>query len=315
MVTDKRRNDFSNTAVGLDASLWPTGSLNLQTYVARTETTGTGGDGTAARVGAEYQTDRIGARAQWIHIDPGTDAQMGFITRTDISRFGGDFRVSRRPEFLGLRRVSLDFFGDYIESVSRGDRLDWAVGPFLRLEWNSGESLSGYVQWGRSFVDEAFDLADRLGVPIGDYDANYKMIDFSTSSSRPVALTAFASWSDSYGGQLNSTGGYLVGAMGSHLSTSLGYERSTADLPSGSFAANVVSVRLGYSFSTRAAAGAYLQWNSLDEKIVANLRFVYRHRPGSDFIVALNEERGVPGSLSTVSERHLALKLNYLARF
>ncbi|NJQ97041.1 MAG: sigma 54-interacting transcriptional regulator, partial [Hydrococcus sp. CSU_1_8] len=29
-------------------------------------------------------------RFQWIRIDPDTDAQMGFITRTDINRVGGD---------------------------------------------------------------------------------------------------------------------------------------------------------------------------------------------------------------------------------
>ena len=71
--------------------------MNLQAFVARTETTGEGGDGTAARVGAEYQTDRLGARLQWIRIDPGTDAQMGFITRTDINRYGGDFRIAAVP--------------------------------------------------------------------------------------------------------------------------------------------------------------------------------------------------------------------------
>ncbi|HEY6546369.1 MAG TPA: DUF5916 domain-containing protein, partial [Vicinamibacteria bacterium] len=87
MVTDKRRKGFSNTAAGVDASVWPTGSLNLTAFVAHTETTGEGGEGTAARVGAEYATDRVGARAQWMRIEPGTDAQMGFITRTDINRF------------------------------------------------------------------------------------------------------------------------------------------------------------------------------------------------------------------------------------
>ena len=315
MMTDKRRQGFANTAAGLDASLWPTGSLNLQAFVARTETTGEGGDGTAARVGAEYQTDRLGARVQWIRIDPGTDAQMGFITRTDINRYGGDFRIARRPAGLGLRRVSLDVFGDYIESVSRGDRLDWYVGPFARVEWNSGESLSGYLQHGRSFVDEAFDLADRLPVPVGDYEANWKSIFFSTSSSRPVVLGAFAEWQETYGGHTSSQGANLGTSLGSHFSSALGYQRSKADLPSGSFVADVVSVRLGYAFSTRMAAGAYVQWNSLDEQIVANFRFVFRHRPGSDLIVALNEERGVPGSLWTVTQRHLALKVNYLARF
>ena len=315
MVTDKRSAGVSNTAVGLDTSFWPTGSLNVQAFVARTHTSGAGADGTAARIGAEYQTDALGVRAQYLRIDPETDAQMGFITRTDISRVGGDLRVSRRPGVLGLRRISVDLFGDYIESVRAGDRLDWAVGPFARVEWESGESLSGYVQRGRSRVDETFDLADRLPVPVGDYDANWKLISFATSPSRPVGINVFSEWQDAFGGRLRDQGAVLVASAGSHLSGALGYSRSLADLPSGSFVANVLSVRVGYAFTTRLAAGAYVQWNSLDEQIVGNFRVIYRHHPGSDLIFALNEERGVPGSRWAVSQRHLAVKVNYLARF
>jgi uncharacterized protein DUF5916 len=315
MITDKRRPGFSNTAFGLDTSFWPTGSLNVQAFVARTETTGAGGDGTAARVAADYQTDSLGWRAQYLRVDPETDAQMGFITRTDISRLGSEVRVSRRPGVLGIRRISLDVFGDYIESVRAGDRLDWAVGPFARVEWESGESLAGYLQRGRSRVDEAFDLADRLPVPIGDYEANWSFVGFTTSPSRPAGVSVSADWQDAYGGRLRDLTANLIASGGRHLATSLGYTRSQASLPSGSFDAHVLSVRLGYAFTTRLAAGAYVQWNSLDEQVVGNFRVIYRHRPGSDLIVALNEERGVPGSLWTVSQRHLALKVNYLARF
>jgi hypothetical protein len=315
MVTDKRRSGYSNTAAGLDASLWPTGSLNLQTFVARTETTGPGGDGTAARLGLDYETDRLGVRAQWIHIGPDTDAQMGFITRTDIDRYGGEVRLSRRPNVLGVRRVTLDLFGDYIASVRSGDRLDWYVGPYARVEWNSGETLSAYLQWGESFVDEAFDLADRLAVPVGDYRSDWRSVAFSTSNRRPVRLGISADWQDGYGGSLSAARAELAASLGAHLSTAFSYERSTAEIPSGSFVAHLVGTRLGYAFSTRTAASAYLQWNSLEENLIANLRFVYRHRPGSDLILAVNEERGIPGSPWTVAERHLALKVTYLARF
>lgn len=315
MITDKRRRDYANTAGGVDASLWLTGSLNLQAFLARTQTTGPGGEGTAARVAADYQTDRLGARLRWIRIDPETDAQMGFITRTDVDRYGGEVRFSARPGALGLRRVTLDVFGDYIESVSTGERLDVNLGPYVRLDWNSGDSLSGLVQRGRTFVDESFDLADRLPVPVGDYQADWTFIEASSSSSRPLSLFASGNWQHTYGGRLSAYGAGLNAALGSHFSTSVGYERSSAELPSGSFVADVMSLRLGYALSTRVASSAYVQWNSLDEKLVANLRLVYRYRPGSELILALNEERGTPGSRWTLSERHLALKVNYLARF
>jgi hypothetical protein len=189
------------------------------------------------------------------------------------------------------------------------------VGPFARVEWESGESVSGYVQQGRARVDEAFDLADHLPVPIGDYEANWKSIGFNTSPSRPIAANVYADWQDAYGGRLRDLSANLVVSGGRHLATSLGYTRSQADLPSGSFDAHVLGVRLGYAFTTRLAAGAYVQWNSLDEQVVGNFRVIYRHHPGSDLIIALNEERGVPGSLWAVSQRHLAVKVNYLARF
>ncbi|HET7291441.1 MAG TPA: DUF5916 domain-containing protein [Vicinamibacteria bacterium] len=315
MVTDKRREGFANTAAGLDASLWLSGSLNLQGFVARTQTTGEGGEGTAARAGFDYETDPLGIRLQWIRIEPETDAQMGFITRTDIDRYGGDVRVSVRPGALGLRRVSLDLFGDYIESVRTGQRLDVYFGPFVRLEWDSGEVLSGFVQHGLTYVDEAFEVSDRLPVPVGDYQADWASVEFQTSASRPVSLWAAGDWQETYGGRLRAYGGGLAASPDAHLSSSLGYRRSTADLPSGSFVADVVSLRVAYAFSTRLAASAYVQWNSLDEDLVGNFRLVYRYRPGSELILALNEERGTPGSRWTVSQRHLALKVNYLARF
>ncbi len=315
MVTDKRRQGHANTAGGLDASLWLTGSLNLQAFLARTQTTGEGGEGTAARVGAEYETDALGARTQWMRIGPDTDAQMGFITRTDIERYGGEMRFSARPSALGLRRMTLIVYGDRFESVRTGQRLDVYLGPYVRLDWNSGDSVSGFLQRGRSFVDEAFDLADRLPVPVGDYQADWASIEFNSSSSRPLSVFASADWQDAYGGRLTASGGGLTAALGAHLSTSIGYERSTADLPSGSFVADVTSLRLGYAFSTRLSSSVYLQWNSLDDKVVGNFRVVYRYRPGSEIIFALNEERGASGSLWTVSQRHLALKVNYLALF
>jgi hypothetical protein len=315
MVTDKRRQDWANTAGGLDASLWLTGSLNLQAFVARTQTTGEGGEGTAARVGFDYETDPLGVRLQWIRIDPETDAQMGFITRTDVNRYGGEVRFSARPSLLGLRRVTLDVYGDHFGSIRTGQRLDVYFGPYVRLDWNSGDSLSGYAQQGRTYVDEAFDLADRLPVPVGDYEADWASVEFQTAASRPVSLWASGEWQRAYGGRLTSHGGGLGAALGAHLSTSLGYERSTADLPSGSFVADVVSLRLGYAFSTRFSASAYVQWNSLDEKLLGNFRVVYRYRPGSEVILALDEDRGTEDALEALVERHLALKLNYLVRF
>ena len=57
------------------------------------------------------------------------------------------------------------------------------------------------------------------------------------------------------------------------------------------------------------------QRNSLEGKIVTNLRLNFIHHAGSDLFVVFNEERhdAVPRRL--VTSRGLAVKLTYLTRF
>ncbi len=63
IVTDRRREHESNSGAGFDASLWPTGSLNLQAFFARTFTTGPGGDDNAYRLAADYSSDEASERS------------------------------------------------------------------------------------------------------------------------------------------------------------------------------------------------------------------------------------------------------------
>jgi len=69
------------------------------------------------------------------------------------------------------------------------------------------------------------------------------------------------------------------------------------------------------AFTTRLFASALVQHNSLDRKLVTNLRLGFIHRPGSDLFVVFNEDRGDGATLRRVANRGLAVKLTYLARF
>ena len=102
---------------------------------------------------------------------------------------------------------------------------------------------------------------------------------------------------------------------GSHLSLAASYTRSEAALPNGGFVAHVTGLRAGWAFSTRLAAHAYLQYNSLDRRFLANLRLRLIYRPGSDLYVVFNEERGEPGDSRALSSRGFAVKGSWLVRF
>ncbi len=313
MLTDLRRQDFWNTAVGLDASLWPTSTLNLQGFAASTSTSGEGGDDEAYRVMVDHTGDWIGFFAQHLFIGPEANTDMGFITRPDVRRSDVFLRLTPRPPILDLRKIDVRLQGAHVLTAD-GRLQDWTGSAEVAPEWNSGESLS--LSYSRGFVrlDEAFDLADSVSVPIGDYD-NWELdLGGQTSTNRAVALGAGGSYQRFFDGTLISWGGTLSLAPGSHLSAVLGFAHNDVEIPGGEFTADIVSVRVRYAFTTTLTANALLQYNSLDRRVSANVRLNFIHRPGSDLFIVLNEERGSDDSTWDFRSRGLVAKLTYLLR-
>ncbi len=313
MLTDLRRGDFWNTAAGLDVSLWPTSALNLQGFLAATATSGVGGDDEAYRLMVDYTGDWIGFFVQHLFIAPEANAELGFITRTDIRKSDGLLRLTPRPQVLGLRKIDLMFSGDHIVK-SDGTLQDWTVSPWVSPEWNSGESLRFSYARGFTRLDEGFGLADSVSVPAGDYDRWELGLDGETSANRAVALGAHASYQRFFDGRLVSVGGTLSLAPGSHLSADIGFRHNDVGIPGGEFTVNIASVRLRYAFTTTLTANALLQYNSLDRRVSANVRLNLIHRPGSDLFIVLNEERGSDDSAWDFRSRGLVAKLTYLVR-
>ncbi len=80
-------------------------------------------------------------------------------------------------------------------------------------------------------------------------------------------------------------------------------------LPEGRFDTTLAKVRVDWSFSTRAALNALLQYNSARRAWLTNVRFSLMHRPLSDVFVVYTETR--PDDAPVV--RSVALKYTHLA--
>lgn len=104
-------------------------------------------------------------------------------------------------------------------------------------------------------------------------------------------------------------------SLGKHVTAGVGWTASQADLPEGSFTAHVVGLRASWAFSTRLSTRAYVQYYSLDQKWITNLRLHFIHRPGSDLDVVFNDEQGEEGAPGRLVGRGFAVKGNWLIRF
>jgi hypothetical protein len=164
------------------------------------------------------------------------------------------------------------------------------AGAGLRLE--SGDAVSAMAVEGFTQLDEAFDLADRVPVPVGRYDLRQLQVFADSSPRRAVSLSAIGNLSRVWDGRVDSLQTNLRVAVGPHLEVGPTWTVSQADLPGGAFTAHVLGLRLGWAFSTRLFARAYVQYNSLEQKWITNLRLNFIHRPKSDLYVVFNDDQG-----------------------
>jgi len=236
------------------------------------------------------------------------------VTRTDIRRSDAFGTWTFRPGRLGLREIETFVGGAWITRTT-GEEQDGEAFAGGGVRFESGDSVSAFVTRGFTQLDEAFDLADRIPVPVGRYD-DHRLNDFLTSSpSRPVGLSLIAGSGREWDGRVRSLEARLRVAGGSHLEAGPAWTVSRAELPGGSFTAHVVGLRLGWAFSTRLVARAYVQYNSLDDKWITNLRVNFVHRPGSDVYVVVNDDQGEEGAPGRLVSRGVAVKGTWLVRF
>ena len=314
MVTDRRTHEDGETDGGVDFSLWPTRRLNVTGFAALTSATKDRDLDAAYRLGAEYRSSKLYVQGQHLVIGPDAETGMGFVTRTDIRRTDGFAVFTLRPHRLGVREIEAFAGGDWITRTTGEEQDGYAfVGAGLRLE--SGDQASAMVIDGFTQLDEAFDLADRIPVPVGRYDLRQLQVFADSSPSRPVSLSAMANLARQWDGRVDSLQTTLRVAVGSHLEAGPTWTVSRADLPGGAFTAHVLGLRLGWAFSTRLFARAYVQYNSLDDKWITNLRLNFIHRPGSDIYVVFNDDQGEEGAPGRLVSRGFAVKGTWLVRF
>jgi len=314
MLTDRRGEGPWNTVVGLDGQVYVHPTTVVSGFLMRSFIEGPGGDDPAYQIAADFTGDVWGGYFQYFAVHPEATASSGFITRTDLQRTQLVGRRTFRPGWVGLRKIDLRFSNQY-QATTSGRFQDWSSGPFLSIEWNSGDSGDIRANLGESEVDVGFPLAGRVDVPAARYRADNVSVSFTSSPSRPWAVSASVSGSRFFGGDLRGAGGSLTLTPSPSFAVTAGVNRSNVDLPGGSFTSNITTLRTSYAFSTRMTLDALVQHNSLDDALVTNVRFNFIHRPGSDLFLVFTEARGVDGELWDLADRGLVAKVTYLMRF
>ena len=320
IVTDRsiaQAGAGTNTAYGLDGTFSFFDNVAVNTYWARTRTSGLSEDDTSYRLQFAYAADRYGLELERLSIDEHFNPEIGFVRRDDVRRTFGQARFSPRPQGNELiRRLSWTGSVDYVENAS-GDRLETrdVEGEFA-IEFENTDRFAVTYTSTYEFLPEPFRIGPSVTLPVGGYDFANVSVGHTLGQQRVASGSVSVEHGSFYNGHKTA----LTLAQGrvnpsSQLSVEPRYSVNWIDLQQGSFTTHLFGSRVTYTMTPLMFASALVQYNSARDAVSANVRLRWEYQPGSELFVVYNEERDTSvRGFPEFSNRALIIKINRLFR-
>lgn len=252
-------------------------------------------------------------KGHYDQVQPNFNPEVGFVQRTDMTRYAGD--VSWRPRPQNNRQIR-----NYIVGLGADYYTDEHGDPETREQrFNAGISFQDSSTLGFTATNTfdrllvPFAIRSSVVIPVGDYAYKRYLVNFNSDHSRAISGAVNVGMGEFWNGDNRSVGGGLELKPTYHFNVDLTLSRSVVNLAAGSFSTTLVGTRLLWAFTSKAFLNSFLQYNATTNQFSSNTRFNVIHRPLSDLYVAYNEQRDTASG--ALLERGLIVKFTNMFDF
>jgi hypothetical protein len=310
---DNINNSHFNRTMGVDANIVPTSNLQMQAYIAKTETPGKSGDDMAYFGRIAYRDQNWNLYLNYLDIQDNFNAEAGFVQRTGIRTTKAHFGPTPRPKKGNIKLLEPMYVLTY--TTDQDNRLIYRQ-HHLMLGTTLRDDTFINVVYQKTFdvLDLPFRIRPDVTIPVGAYAMNEWMFTVNTSPGRRFYQRVTASPVDFYGGSRLNLSAATGARVSSRFSTELQYNRNDVKMPWGDFLVNLSTLRVDYTFSPRTTIRSLTQYNTSTHEISNNVRFNFIYRPGSDIYVVYSDlsQTGLPADVFGRKDRQLVVKATYL---
>ncbi len=317
---DPASND-TNSLVGVDFLYrntdGPFGQIVTGNFWAQqSKTSGVSGDDQALGVVLEMPNDLVSAYVRAEEIQENFSPALGFVNRTGIRRYATGGRYRTRPDKGRWRSIRHRVDFNLVNSMD-GETLTQMtrIRPIV-LETHNGDFM--FIEWqnNEEFVEEAFDLFDRLNVPAGRYTFDRYRVEFASGMGRPLRIVLSVQDGGFFGGDRLEKFVEVQWRQSSHFSLGLALTENDVELPSGKFTSHLGSLRSDFAFNSRWSWSNLLQYDNTEDVVGINSRLRYIPEAGREVVLVLNHGANLDTSNRPTSiSNELNLKLSYTFRY
>ena len=309
--------DGSNQTYGLDATFGFYDNLRINTYVAKTETPGLAAQDLSYRGQFDYAGDRYGLQLERLVIEENFNPEVGFVRRPDMRKSLASARFSPRPRSIAaIRKLSWQGSVNSIENNAGVLETREAQAQF-GIEFENTDRFSLGVSDTFEFLERPFSIAPGVTIPVGGYDFQDVSVSYTVGARRRLQGNVSVQHGTFFSGE-KTTVGFRRGRfeVTPQISVEPSLSLNWVDLPEGSFRTQLIQSRLIYTATPRMFLTGFLQYNTSNDTIGANLRFRWEYQPGSELFVVYTEERDtLTRTFPDIINRAFTVKVTRLFRF
>jgi hypothetical protein len=283
-----------NRVFGVDGNFVFAKNLNLQGFVAKTETPDTPEDDWSVFGRVLWDSDFLLAGAEYLLVERNFNPEIGFVPRRDQRKAVLQLGIRPRPQSELIRQWILRTRMDFTKNQD---------GKQESMQYHIVTSETIFETADRIMVDfhrrferlfKPFAIRPDIIIPTGSYRSWDVLMIIDGGGHRSIAGNEILRFNYEWG-FFDGTRIELVLSpqfkLSEALSVDLIYALNDVDLPYGEFTSHVINTRANYAFTNKWLTSATVQYSNLNSFMNFRFRLNYIYRPGDDIFVIYNEGR------------------------
>ena len=302
-----------NRTLGADANLVLGKNLQINSYVAKTDTPGLQGNDMAFFGRVAYRDPAWNVWLNYLDVQDNFNDEVGFVQRRGVKTTKAYFSPTPRPGRAGIRMLEPMAVLSYV--TDQRNRMVTRTQHFMNgFYLDDGSFINVIYQRNLDVLDVPFKIQPNVTIPVGTYKFDELDLTYNTSPAKRFYERLTWQPMQFYGGTRQTITGAVGVRATSHLSSELQFSRNAVKLPYGDFLANLAIVRVDFAMTPRATIRSLTQYNSLTNEVTNSVRFNFIYRPGSDLYIVYNDlqQTGLPQGTLVPTDRQFVVKMNYL---
>lgn len=257
-------------------------------FLAQSATPDRDGNALAGQLSTSYSSEKYQVSLAYTEVAEDFNPEVGFLRRSDYRKLSTSIFAPIRIK----ERFNLHELRPHATYRTYWRRDGFKQTGYLHVD-NHWEFKSGYeIHTGRNWtyegVSTAFEIAEGVTVPVGDYAHGEMAWVFMMPQKNRVRLQLNVNHGGFFGGERVAMVPSLSARTGDKLTAEFTVGHNRVKLPGGDFITNLARVRVSYSFTPRMYVQALGQYNDQTEQWSSNIRFGWLQRANTGLFVVYN---------------------------